>query len=52
LQFVSPAKGAAALRLIAGISNLTDEKYYDRVFANDIEPAPRRSGYAGVSLAF
>ena len=40
------------LRLIAGISNLTDEKYYDRVFANGIEPAPRRSGYAGVSLTF
>jgi len=40
------------LRLIAGISNLTDEKYYDRVFGNGIEPAPRRSGYAGVSLAF
>ena len=40
------------LRLIGGISNLTDEKYYDRVFANGIEPAPRRSGYAGLSLAF
>jgi Fe(3+) dicitrate transport protein len=40
------------LRLIAGISNLTDEKYYDRVFGNGIEPAPRRSGYAGVPLAF
>jgi Fe(3+) dicitrate transport protein len=40
------------LRLIAGISNLTDEKYYDRVFGNGIEPAPRRSGYASVSLAF
>jgi len=52
LQFVSPSKGSAALRLIAGISNLTDEKYYDRVFASGIEPAPRRSGYAGVSLAF
>jgi len=38
LQFVLPAKGAAALRLIAGTSNLTDEKYYDRVFANGIEP--------------
>jgi len=40
------------LRLIAGISNLTDEKYYDRVFADGIEPAPRRSGYAGLSLSF
>jgi outer membrane receptor protein involved in Fe transport len=33
-------------------TNLTDEKYYDRVFANRIEPAPRRSGYAGISLSF
>ena len=40
------------LRLIAGISNLTDAKYYDRVFANGIEPAPRLSGYAGLSLEF
>jgi outer membrane receptor protein involved in Fe transport len=40
------------LRLIAGITNLTDEVYYDRVFANGIEPAPRRSGYAGLSLSF
>ena len=40
------------LRLIAGITNLTDEKYYDRLFANGIEPAPRRCGYAGVSLSF
>jgi Fe(3+) dicitrate transport protein len=40
------------LRIIAGITNLTDEKYYDRVFANGIEPAPRMSGYAGLSLAF
>ncbi len=40
------------LRLIAGITNLTDEKYYDRIFTNGIEPAPRRSGYAGLSLAF
>jgi Fe(3+) dicitrate transport protein len=40
------------LRIIAGITNLTDEKYYDRVFANGIEPAPRLSGYAGLSLSF
>jgi len=40
------------LRIIAGITNLTNEKYYDRVFANGIEPAPRMSGYAGLSLAF
>ena len=40
------------IHLIAGISNLTDQKYYNRVFANGIEPAPRRSGYAGLSLQF
>jgi len=40
------------VRLIGGISNLTDAKYYNRVFANGIEPAPRLSGYAGVSLTF
>jgi Fe(3+) dicitrate transport protein len=40
------------LRLIGGISNLTDAKYYNRVFANGIEPAPRLSGYAGLSLSF
>lgn len=40
------------LRLIGGISNLTDAKYYNRVFANGIEPAQRLSGYAGVSLSF
>lgn len=41
------------LRLIAGISNLTDEKYYSRVFFNGtIEPAPGRSGWAGLSLTF
>jgi Fe(3+) dicitrate transport protein len=41
------------VRLIAGVSNLGDEKYYSRVFFNgSIEPAPRRTGYAGVSLEF
>ena len=40
------------LRLIAGITNLTDEVYYDRLFANGIEPAPSRSGYAGLLLSF
>ena len=40
------------VRLIGGISNLTDAKYYNRVFANGIEPAPRFSGYGGVSLSF
>jgi Fe(3+) dicitrate transport protein len=41
------------VRLIAGVSNLGDEKYYSRVFLNGlIDPAPRRTGYAGVSVEF
>jgi Fe(3+) dicitrate transport protein len=41
------------VRLIAGISNLTDEKYYSRTFLTGlIEPAPSRSGWAGVSVTF
>lgn len=41
------------IRLIAGVSNFTDEKYYSRVFLNGlIDPAPRRSGYAGLSVEF
>ena len=41
------------VRLIAGVSNLADEKYYSRVFLNGlIDPAPRRTGYAGISVEF
>jgi Fe(3+) dicitrate transport protein len=41
------------VRLFGGISNLGDEKYYSRVFLNGlIDPAPRRTGYAGVSVQF
>jgi Fe(3+) dicitrate transport protein len=41
------------VRLIAGVSNLTDEKYYSRAFLTGlIDPAPRRTGYAGVSVEF
>jgi Fe(3+) dicitrate transport protein len=38
------------LRLIAGISNLTDRKYYNRVFQNGIDPAARRTIYAGLAV--
>jgi Fe(3+) dicitrate transport protein len=41
------------VRVMGGVSNLTDEKYYSRAFLNGlIEPAPRASGYAGVSIEF
>jgi len=38
------------IRLLGGITNLTDRKYYNRVFQNGIEPAQRRKIYAGVAL--
>jgi outer membrane receptor protein involved in Fe transport len=41
------------VRLFAGVSNLFDEKNYPRVFLNGlIDPAPRRSAYAGLSVEF
>jgi Fe(3+) dicitrate transport protein len=38
------------LRLLGGISNLADWKYYNRVFQNGIEPAEGRKVYAGIAL--
>ena len=43
------------VRVIGGISNLGDEKYYSRVFpfgGGSIDPAPSRSYYAGLSVEF
>jgi Fe(3+) dicitrate transport protein len=41
------------IRLLGGVSNFTDEKYYSRAFLTGlIEPAPRRTGYLGASIAF
>jgi Fe(3+) dicitrate transport protein len=43
------------VRLIGGISNLADKKYYSRVFpfgGGSIDPAASRSGYVGVSFEF
>jgi Fe(3+) dicitrate transport protein len=40
------------LQLLAGISNLANEKYYSRVFQTGLEPAPRRRFYAGAALRF
>ena len=37
-------------RLLGGITNLTNRKYYNRVFQNGIEPGARRKVYAGVAL--
>ncbi|MGH8192608.1 MAG: hypothetical protein ACREP2_14315 [Rhodanobacteraceae bacterium] len=41
---------AKALRLPAGISNLTDRQYYDRVWQTGLEPAYGRTWYAGFEL--
>jgi Fe(3+) dicitrate transport protein len=41
------------VRVIAGISNLFDEKYYSRAFLTGlIDPAAQRTGYAGLSVEF
>ncbi len=40
------------VRLLAGVSNLMDHKYYSRVFSNGIEPGLARNYYAGASFEF
>ncbi|MDE1893742.1 MAG: TonB-dependent receptor [Xanthomonadaceae bacterium] len=39
------------LTLLAGVSNLADRAYYDRVWQNGLEPALGRAWYAGVRWA-
>ena len=38
------------LKLLGGVSNLTDRKYYDRVWQTGLEPAYGRTWYAGFEL--
>lgn len=38
------------IRLLGGVSNLLNRKYYNRVFQNGIEPGARRKIYAGIAL--
>jgi Fe(3+) dicitrate transport protein len=40
------------LRLLGGVSNIGDKKYFNRVFGNGIEPALGRTYYAGFSYEF
>jgi Fe(3+) dicitrate transport protein len=40
------------VRVLGGVSNLADRRYYNRVFQNGIEPGARRKAYAGLSLGF
>ena len=45
---------AKHLRLLAGVSNLFDRRYYSRVFlfGGSLEPADRRAAYAGAAYDF
>jgi Fe(3+) dicitrate transport protein len=38
------------IRLLAGVTNITNRKYYNRVFQNGIEPGSRRKVYAGLAM--
>ena len=38
------------LRLLGGVSNLTNQRYYNRVFQNGIEPGADRRFYLGLAL--
>jgi Fe(3+) dicitrate transport protein len=41
-----------SLRALAGINNVFDEDYYNRIRNDGIDPAPRRNYYVGLALAF
>jgi Fe(3+) dicitrate transport protein len=41
-----------SVRLLAGVSNIGDKKYYNRVFSNGIEPGLGRTYYGGFSYEF
>jgi Fe(3+) dicitrate transport protein len=41
-----------AVRIIAGVNNVFDEDYYNRVRPDGIDPAPRRNYYVGAALEF
>jgi Fe(3+) dicitrate transport protein len=40
------------LRVIAGVNNVFDEDYYNRVRPDGIDPAPHRNYYVGAALEF
>jgi Fe(3+) dicitrate transport protein len=40
------------LRILGGVSNLTDKHYYNRVFSSGIEPGLRRTAYIGLAVGF
>ncbi|MGH8192605.1 MAG: TonB-dependent receptor family protein [Rhodanobacteraceae bacterium] len=50
VDFASDWQLAPWLNLLAGVSNLTNRKYYDRVWQTGLEPAYGRTWYAGFEL--
>ena len=40
------------VRILGGVSNIADRKYYNRVFSNGIDPALGRTFYVGASYEF
>jgi Fe(3+) dicitrate transport protein len=40
------------VRLLGGVSNIADKKYYNRIFSNGIEPGLGRTYYGGFSYEF
>ena len=51
-DFAADWQIAPQLRLLGGVSNLGDRRYYDRVFSTGIEPAPGRTIYGGAAVSF
>ncbi len=50
LDFSADYRVIQHLRLLGGVSNLTDRNYYARVFGGGLEPALRRTFYVGLAL--
>ncbi|HEY9110526.1 MAG TPA: TonB-dependent receptor, partial [Rhodanobacteraceae bacterium] len=50
VDFASDWQVTPWLKLLAGISNLTDRQYYNRVWRTGLEPAYGRTWYAGFEL--
>ncbi len=50
VDFASDWQLTPWLKLLAGISNLADRRYYDRVWQTGLEPAYGRTWYAGFEL--
>ncbi len=50
VDFASDWQVTPWLKLLAGVSNLTDRQYYNRVWRTGLEPAYGRTWYAGFEL--